>query len=498
MAKNVKPTDTLIRNIENIKTLFTENKVKVFGIGAYPSTRSEIRPLLDDFEIICANKTGEFASVSRKVKVSCFRVKTGRLNPYPVQNPEEILLKRSVITHIRKNSTGKRVGIYIYKPSQKIEKICRANGWTMVANRNSVFDKLAGKDESYRVFQKAGIKREFQAVPLKSLEKKLPGIFSRFGNKIVLQFPREGGGRGTFFFHRGDLKKINSEITKRIKAAEIKNLSKSVLVSKYIEGPSLSISGCITRDNGILCDSLRYQLIDIAEAKKIDHAGVFCGNDWTLAKNIPSFLDGQAKKFAMRVGGILKSAGALGMFGIDFIWRQENNDLIPIEINSRLLGTTPVSVYVHLQKKQIPLEAFHLLEFFNIPYKISNSSTNKNIPSVHGCHLILYNQASGNVRIGNELKGGVYTLTNAPRPELKYLRPGFELDDIKNKNEFVLTDGVPTKELSYKKGRKLFRLIAKKSLVKKTGRELNSWGRTVVSRVQSCFDIHPSKILNTK
>lgn len=498
MAKNVPPINTFIRNIEDVKTLFAKNKVKIFGVGAYPSTRSEIRPLIHDFEIICANKTGEFASVIQKVKVSCFRIKNRQMDPYPVQNPEEILSRRTVITHIRKNSTGKKVGIYIYKPSRKIEKLCRTNGWVMIANKNSVFDRLAGKDESYRIFQKIGKRRDFQTVPLKSLEKKLPGIFSRFGDKIVLQFPREGGGRGTFFFHHGDLKKINSEIAERMRAAEINNFSESVLVSKYIKGPSLSISGCITRNSGILCDSLRYQLIDIAEAKKIGHAGVFCGNDWTLAKNIPSSLDKQAKKIAARVGNILKSAGVLGMFGIDFIWSQESNKLIPIEINPRLLGTTPVSVYVHLQKGQIPLEAFHLLEFLNIPYRTSESSPKKNISSTHGCHLILYNQANGPVRVGNELKGGVYTLTNAPRPKIKYLRPGFELDDIKNKNEFILTDGVPLKKSVYQKDKKLLRIIAKKSLVKNSGGELNSWGKTVVSQVQSSLNIRPNKVLNNK
>ena len=290
MEKQAKPSGTFIRDIENLKTLFSRNKIKIFGIGAYPSTRSEIRPLIDDSEIICANQTGEFASVSQKIKVSCFRIKNRLSSLYPVQNPEEILSKKSVIAHIRKNSAGKRIGIYIYKPSLKIEKICRANGWILIANRISVFDKLAGKDEACRIFQKIGKNRDFQTVPLNSLEKKLPGLFSRFGDKIVLQFPREGGGRGTFFFRREDSKNISSEIAKKRKGSEIKNFSNRVLVNAYIKGPSLSISGCITKSNGILCDSLRYQLIDIAEAKKINSAGVFCGNDWTLAKNIPAFL----------------------------------------------------------------------------------------------------------------------------------------------------------------------------------------------------------------
>ena len=63
-------------------------------------------------------------------------------------------------------------------------------------------------------------------------------------------------------------------------------------------------------------------------------------------------------------------------------------------------------------------------------------------------------------------------------------------------NEFILTDGMPLKKLVYQKNKKLLRIISKKSLVKKSAAELNSWGKKVVSQVRSNLKIHPLKKIN--
>jgi hypothetical protein len=57
---------------------------------------------------------------------------------------------------------------------------------------------------------------------------------------------------------------------------------------------------------------------------------------------------------------------------------------------------------------------------------------------------------------------------------------GVELKDIKNKGEFILMDGMPTKHLIYKRNGKLARIITKDSISIKKGKELNKWAKNIV------------------
>jgi predicted ATP-grasp superfamily ATP-dependent carboligase len=476
-----------IKNIEDIRDLLLENKIKIFGVGAYPSTRSEIWPLVPDYEVICANKTGEYDSVQEKLKVAVFaKGKTA----YPMQKPGMLLSDKRVIGYIKKNAEKKRVGIYYYKPDRGIDQICKKNNWAAIANPSAIFEKLDDKLEFLRIMRKTGIRKDSLIVNAGELEKKLPLIFKKFGKKIVIQLPKEGGGRGTFFFCRKDKDKISGRIREALKSPEIGDKSKDLIASRFVDGPSVSISGCITKDNGILVSSCRYQLTDIREATKVGFSGVFCGNDWSLSQNIPESIHKKAGLMAKKIGKILKIEGARGIFGIDFIWDKKKNSLMPLEINPRLLGTIPVSAQTHLIKKEVPLEAFHALEFLNIKYKIASEKVYLKNFAHSGAHLIIYNQLETPVKCTKNVEGGSYRLE---RNKLRYVRKGFELSDLQEKGTFILTDGVPTNKYIYRKNRKLFRIITREKISRNGGKELNGWGRDIVRASRSHFNFQPAK-----
>lgn len=476
-----------IKNIEDIKDFLFEHKIKIFGVGSYPSTRSEVWPLVPDYEVICANKTGEYASIKEKLKVAVFAKDK---NAYPMQKPGMILSDKKVINYIKKNAGGKRVGIYCFKPDCDIDRICKKNNWTTIANSSSIFEKLDDKLEFLRIMRKTGIRKDSLIVNTGELDKKLPLIFKKFGNKIVIQLPKEGGGRGTFFFNEKEKNKIPERIKEALKSPEIGTKSRVLIANRFVDGPSVSISGCITKDNGILVSSCRYQLTDIREATKVGFSGVFCGNDWSLSQNIPRSIHEKAGRMAKKIGKILKIEGARGIFGIDFIWDKKKNSLMPLEINPRLLGTTPVSAQTHLIKKDVPLEAFHVLEFLNIKYKIASEKVYLKNFAHSGAHLIIYNQLETPMRCTKKVEGGVYGLV---RNKLRYVRKGFELSNLQEKGTFILTDGVPTNKYIYRKNRKLFRIITREKISRNGGKELNGWGRDIVKASRSHFNFQPAK-----
>jgi len=184
----------------------------------------------------------------------------------------------------------------------------------------------------------------------------------------------------------------------------------------------------------------------------------------------------------------LKKKGALGIFGLDLMWDKENNSLVPLEINPRLLGTFPAAIYVQLEKKEVPLIAFHILEFLNIPYKIKDENIyRKDLPR-HGAHIILHNPEKYGVVCQNQLRGGVYDLS---KNQLRYLRSGEELSDIENKNEFIITEGGPIKGREYKRDRRLLRIITKQAISKAEGEKLNDWGKNIIKSVYKELKLKP-------
>jgi hypothetical protein len=480
----------IISTITDVRNLLQEKGFNIFGLGEYPSSRSEIRAFTPNLEVICEKKTGEFESVKQKVPVVYFPKsisknlsRSGKISLSPRD--------KRIISYIKKKSGKKKVALYLYKSSPKIEGICKKYGWTVISLPTSLYHKLSDKLEFYKILKKLRVPARYTLVGFKKLEGQLPDLFKKYGDRIVIQFLYERGGRGTFFFNRRGKGKIVKEIKKRLTILNKKGEIEYVTVSRFVEGPALSIAGCITRNNGVFSSYCQYQLIDIPEVtkNKEDATGIFCGHDWSLSNNIPSAIHRKARSLVEKIGQELKKKGALGIFGLDLMWDKKNNSLVPLEINPRLLGTFPAAVYMQLEKKEVPLIAFHVLEFLNIPYKIKDENIYRKDLSRHGAHIILHNPEKYGVVCQNQLQGGVYVLA---KNSLRYLRSGVELSDIKNKSEFIITEGGPIKGREYKRDRRLLRIITKRAILKAEGKQLNDWGKNVIKSVYKKLNLKPN------
>jgi predicted ATP-grasp superfamily ATP-dependent carboligase len=477
MSKKIK----IISSLQDFKSVLEESHVKIFGIGGTPIVRSEFWSLLPSFELICANKTGEAKSAEEKIRITYFE-KTKSPVPFPVRKPEALLGEKKVVDHIQKDRANKKIAIVIFSPNSQVELACKKNNWKLIANSTKLFQKISDK----RFFHKLLTEISFPSVgifmKLSALEKNLDALFEKFDGKIVIQLTREGGGKGTFFFTKNERASVLATINERLPMKEGRELNPVLLINKFFTGPSLSITGCITKENGILSSYAQYQLIDIPESTsgKKDASGIFCGHDWTLSNAIPLKIHREAERLLIQIGLNLQKKGALGVFGLDFIWEKETGKVIPIEINPRLLGTFPTSVSIQLEKGEVPLAAFHVLEFLNIPYKIKNTTVFKKTLPRYGAHLLLFNPLPFTVKCGKELQGGVYKITKG---HLVFQRLGLGIEDIRHPEEFIITDGVPTKKLAFAKNRKLLKIITREAISTNDGKELLPWGKKIVALV---------------
>lgn len=457
----------MVENIDDVRSLIVSHEWKIFGIGGLPITRTEIYSLVSDFELICSTETSELKSIRNRCKVSVFDLEKRPES----RKPGDILADERVVEYIKKSSEDKKIAIYVMKPSNEIEEACRENHWRCICGTEDIYKKLDDRLLFYEVLEEIGFGKSFKVLNLRELELSMASLFEEFGDKIVIQSLLGAGGRGTVFIEKGKEFEGLKEIAERLWYLGGDDQS-DLVVTSFVKGVDVGAMGCVTKKNGILSAYPRYQMIDIKESieAKDDGTGIFCGHDWSLSNNMSDDICRQAKEFVEKIGESLQKRGHSGIFGVDFMFNQEAQKLIPIETNPRLLGSFPVAVQVQKQKKEVPLVAFHILEFLGIEYDIKNEEVYRKDQQREGAHLILFNQWGRNVEFKKSLKGGVYCIEGG---RLNFLRDGFEIEDIKDvQKEFVLIDGVPIKGRSYMKNRKILRFIFNRQIADSSVKKL--------------------------
>ncbi len=462
-----------VKELGDFKNILKKGNWKIFGIGGLPETRSEADAVSDNFEVICSRATGELSSVRKSLKVNVFKVKNNS------KKAEDILSEKLVQDYINSFAPKEKVAIYIFISSPKIEEICRDNKWRLIASETILFEKLNSKDFFFNLLEKIGLSREFEIFNSDNFYLEKERLFDKFGEKFVLQTFIGAGGRGTFFATRDNYEKV-------IKSLNLEGPQK-ILVSFFVEGFDIAITGCVTRDNGVLSGFARHQFIGveaIVSGKEIAKYS-FCGNDWTLNDNHADNIQKQAETFVQKIGNFLKKEGYIGIFGIDFIYDEKRGVLVPLEINPRLIGSYPIETQFELSNGRLPLIGFNILDFLNLKYKVGSDMKSRNRKNLKSncSHAILKNFLKKDLSFKRNLKGGVYELKERG---LTFLREGFQLNDIENcEKEFILTAGVPTKGYSYRENNQLMRILWRRSIKIKNGADIDDDSKRIIESVKN-------------
>ena len=205
-----------------------------------------------------------------------------------------------------------------------------------------------------------------------------------------------------------------------------------------MEGIPSSVVVCVTR-HGTLVSALQRQLLDLPYCEGFAENGVFCGHAWG-GLSWTEQVRKSAFKQACRIGDHLGSLGYKGILGIDFIVQQTSGKVYPIEINPRLTGALPMLSMLHLQAGTIPLEAFHLLEFLDIPYLMDRNALNKRYAeTVTGSHLLLFRPPASKTGVA-VVRPGLYEYSPSKKG-FHFVKETMAYQDIGNENQFILADG---------------------------------------------------------
>lgn len=298
-------------------------------------------------------------------------------------------------------------------------------------------------------------------------------LYEQF-DSFVLQEDVSTSGKGTYFV------KNLSDFDLAVEKISSHNVNK-VVVSRFIDGKEVSVQVCVGKDK-VFCSPIQNLIVNNADlcASEVHGSPKFCGGEWGYLE-LPESSQNQIYVMADIIGENLRTRGYRGMFGLDFII-DKNSNIFLMELNARLTGlTTPLSMLMN--RAGLPsLLLLHVLELGGVPYKLDVEVDSKK--AVHGSYLILHNTMDGTIVVKEELSPGVYTFEEET---LKFVRDGYEYENLQNENEFILTC-VPKSSLKRDPGRKILCILTLDSVMRDENK-LSDKYRKIIAHLEKNYFI---------
>jgi hypothetical protein len=236
---------------------------------------------IDDYSIICYHHTEDLNDIRTLAAVECVQERVSPSEP-PCRDTVT-LLQHPLLTQ-----TGKLpepgAWLLVYQENPELRRLALERDWKLMANPFEMRMRWENKAFFRRSIRDAGL-----AVPPGSIvavddltSRNYRAWCKKWGEKLVVQipdFPR-GGGRATFFLESAS---ELAELRKRWAARTHRGHAfLEVSVSAWIEGPSLSMVGCVCPGD-VLLSPLQTQFVDLDEVLPPGRGGRFWGHQWGLS-----------------------------------------------------------------------------------------------------------------------------------------------------------------------------------------------------------------------
>lgn len=431
----------LLRDLADVRALFSSLRGTVSGIGMTAYSRIIPAYFLQPYHIIALRKTRDLPLLRKRADIFCLEEETRDFVGEEGLNSAH-LLSHPRVRKVLKNLPEPRY-LLLYQSYPELEALARSEGWILLANPSSL---------RMRVAERVYFRRLAEDLQLNLIPGDMYPIndvyvhnykywAKKIDSRLVIQLPdiRQGGGRGTFFVKSMfDYQRLQD----RLKGGTWRGIKlKTFSIYKYMEGIPASLTLCLTR-HGILFSGLQRQLIDLPYCHDIPEDGVFCGHSWGGAP-WPSDIQDEAIRQARLIGEVFSGLGYRGILGIDFLITKDTKQVYPVECNPRFTGAFPMLSLLHLRDHLIPMDVFHMLEFLDVPYQIDPVSLNsKYMASVKGSHIILFTLPGAALRGRKEPDAGLYEF-DPDTGRISFLQWGSDYGDIQNERQFIIIDGPP-------------------------------------------------------
>ena len=429
----------LYRDVDDVSRVFASLEGTLVGVGITAFPRIIPSSFIQPYHIITKRKTRDIPLLRERAKVFCLEEETG--DPLEMENSAQLLSHPAVKSFLK--TIPEPIYLLLYQSYPELEALAKKEGWTLLANASGLRRQVAERAFFEDMIGKLSVNRVPGSLyPVGKIHSRDYNDWSReVGPRFVVQLPeiRQGGGRGTFFIRSPQ---DYERLLKRLKQGTWRGTAiRTIFVRPFIEGIPASLAICIT-GHGILMSGLQRQLIDLPYCNGLEEDGVFCGHTWGEGE-WPEPVREESMQQGRFVGEYLAGLGYKGILGIDFVIDSDDHRVYPLEINPRLTGAFPVLSQIHLKHGLIPLEAFHMLEFLDIPYEIDVKELNAQYGQpMQGSHLLLFHPEGKKSMASEGLEAGIYE-HDPQTGNMTLAKRDCDFEEIRNERQFMVVDGPP-------------------------------------------------------
>ncbi len=303
--------------------------------------------------------------------------------------------------------------ILVFKPSEKMELICRNKDHKLLVNSSRINSLFEDKVGFYKMLLDGKSNSLIPGMTGILGEMNFEELSNQFRLPFVVQFAHGWAGKTTFFIKD----KLGLErLVKKYPFTRVK-------INKYIKGYTVLNNACIYNDDILISPpAIQISNIDILGEKE----AVTCGRQWParfMDKNQVETI----RDITYKTGKLMQKAGFRGYFGLDFMIEEDSNRVYLSENNARFTASSAFFTKLELGLDEIPLLVYHIAEFLNID--LFRESTKQQ--EISGSQIIFRNPDK-QPNFNSSLNFGVYNSNELYKEVRKEYKP-----DLLTDNEFI-------------------------------------------------------------
>ena len=350
-----------LRNISEVRHFFRTNEVPVYFVGATPFNLLGLDRWVRNFSYVTYYDGWDGAHP---------RVFSPKHKPYiEFGSGEEInnwlLVNPEVRAHMsRPAPPGQRPKVAMVFFDAETERICDELGYDLILPAAELREHLDSKLVTTRLGNEVGapsvpnvliIVREYREL----LDAATAG---GLGTDLVVQTAYGDSGKTTFF--------INDETGWKRDQRDI--IGNEIKVMKRINNRPVAVEAVLTR-NGTIVGPFMSELT--GHAQLTPYRGGWCGNEM-FPEVLTEDLRRRAGDLVGRLGDRLGTEGYRGFFEVDVLVDTDTDQVYLGELNPRISGASAITNVTAGAYADVPLFAFHLLEYFDVPFEFDVDEIN--------------------------------------------------------------------------------------------------------------------------
>ena len=350
-----------LRNISEVRHFFRTNEVPIYFVGATPFNLLGLDRWVRNFSYVSYYDGWDGAHP---------RVFSPKHKPYiEFGSGEEInnwlLVNPEVRAHMsRPAPPGQRPKVAMVFFDAETERICDELGYDLILPAAELREHLDSKLVTTRLGNEVGAPSVPNVlITVREYRELLDAATAGgLGTDLVVQTAYGDSGKTTFF--------IDDETGWKRNQRDI--IGNEIKVMKRINNRPVAVEAVLTR-NGTIVGPFMSELT--GHAQLTPYRGGWCGNEM-FPEVLTEDLRRRAGDLVGRLGDRLGTEGYRGFFEVDVLVDTDTDEVYLGELNPRISGASAITNVTAGAYADVPLFAFHLLEYFDVPFEFDVDEIN--------------------------------------------------------------------------------------------------------------------------